>query len=207
MDQAQQMALLLNVFNQLFAANPQPIVTNAGTYYRQVFKTSGCRYFDFNIALAGGKKLALRMVEQNRNKEVTPGQLTYYAALARQGHMIAWLIDRNVPKGQNAYLGSVQDDGQWSPARQTAVQPTKPGQKAGYAITTPPVIRETIPAGNMTAVASQTVVREMDPQPEELDVDALVDVNDDIPEYILQNYPDPAEAMDDFDEWQQRVNQ
>jgi len=187
MDQAQQMALLLNAFNQLFAANPQPIVTNAGTSYRQVFKTSGCKYIDFNIALDGGKKLALRLVEQNQNKEYSPGQLTKYAALARQGHRIAWLMDRNVPRGQNAYLGSIQD-GQWVKGEQRA-------------------FTKTAPAANTTAVASQTVVREVNPQPEDLDVDALTDVNDDIPEYILQNYPDPAEAMDDFDEWQQRTNQ
>jgi len=202
----QQMNVLLMASGLLFDERQDgALYTNTNTpYYRQVFKKSGCRYIDFDIAMPGGKKLALRLVEQNVNKEVVPGQLTHYAALARAGHRIAWLIDRNVKT--DAYLGSIQD-GVWSAAKKTAIQPTKPGQRTMYAVTTPVVIQGTNSAANMTAVASQTVVREVNPQPEDLDVDALTDVNDDIPEYILQNYPDPAEAMDDFDEWQQRTNQ
>lgn len=187
MDQAQQLNVLLMAADVLFSSENKVLSTNAGMFYRQVFKQSGLRYVDFAIALDGGKKLNLRLVEQNQNKEVTPGQLTYYAALAREGHRIAWLLDKNVPKGQNAYLGSVQD-GQWVKSGEKGVQPTKSAPK-------------------VTALASQTDTREVNPQPEEIDVDALADVNDDIPEFILQNYPDPEEAMDDYDDFQARIGQ
>lgn len=183
----QQMNVLLMAFAQLFSPNPAVLFTGAGEFARQVFQKSGLRYIDFDIPLAGGKKLCLRLVEQNQNKEVVPGQLTYYAALARQGHQIAWLLDRNVPKGQNAYLGSVQD-GQWVKSNPKGVQPTQP-------------------APQRTAVASQTVMQEVNPMPEELDVDALVDVNDDIPEFVLTNYPDPEETMHDYDDYVSRINQ
>jgi len=183
----QQMNVLLMAFAQLFSPVPGTLFTGAGNYTRQVFSKSGLRYFDFDVPLDNGKKLCLRLVEQNPAKEVVPGQLTYYAALAKQGHQIAWLLDRNVPKGQNAYLGSVQD-GQWVKSNPKGVQPTQP-------------------APQRTAVASQTVTREVTPMPEELDVDALVDVNDDIPEFVMANYPDPEETMHDYDDFQQRINQ
>lgn len=171
----EQMALILATFQQLFAATPQPVRTDVGLFYRQAFKNSALRYFDFEVGAGGGKKLKLRMVEQNPNKEYSPGQLSKYAALAKQGHKIAWLIDRT----SNNYLGSVQD-GAWEPSQPRAYN------KA--ALTT------------KTAPSSQTVVREV-VQPADLELDSLPDVEDDIPEFILSNYPDPEEAMDDFNDF------
>lgn len=169
----EQMILLITAAQQLFAAAPQPLRTDVGLFYRQVFKNSKLRYFDFEIGAGAGKKIKLRLVEQNPNKEYSPGQLSKYAALARQGHLIAWLIDRT----NNTYLGSMQN-GAWEPSQPRAY--TKP------ATTT------------TTAPASQTVVREVDPTTN-LELDSLPDVEDDIPEFVLSNYPDPEEAMDDFD--------
>ncbi|RPI56343.1 MAG: hypothetical protein EHM49_00535 [Deltaproteobacteria bacterium] len=183
----QQVNVILMVNHVLFATTNGVFSNHAGSFSRQVFPKSGLHYVDFDVPLGNGKKLCLRLVEQNPNKEVVPGQLTYYAALARQGHQIAWLLDRNVPKGGNAYLGSIQN-GQWVKSNPKGVQPTQP-------------------APQRTAIASQTVMQEVNPMPEELDVDALFDVNDDIPEFVLTNYPDPEEAMDDYDDYISRVNQ
>lgn len=53
--------------------------------------------------------LNLRFIEQNPNKLDNNGNLKTFANLARQGHKIVWVINKDIPNG---FLGRVQDD-QW----------------------------------------------------------------------------------------------
>lgn len=139
-----QMTLLKNMYNHLFGGEP-PVTTKEVAFSRALFK-SGIAYVDFSITGADGKKLNLRLVEQNQNKEVAPGQLTYYAALARSGVKVAWLIDRNVPRGQPAYLGSMVD-GVWKPKEDQGPQKisAQAAKTAGRGATLPVVANDDIP--------------------------------------------------------------
>lgn len=80
----------------------------------------------FDVSLNTGKALNgvvmplnLRFIEQNPNKVDNNGNLKTFANLARQGHKIIWVINKDIPNG---FLGRVQD-GQWIKSRDRAVYP------------------------------------------------------------------------------------
>jgi len=74
------------------------------------------RGFDFDVRTPAGT-VQLRMIEQNPNKTDNAGNIKPHALLARQGHCIVWVIDRN-----GSFLGRIQD-GKWIASEQRAVQP------------------------------------------------------------------------------------
>jgi len=65
--------------------------------------------------------LNLRFLEQNPNKVDANGNLKMYANLARQGHQIMWVIDKDK---ENGFLGRIQD-GQWYKSEQFATRPAQ----------------------------------------------------------------------------------
>lgn len=77
------------------------------------------RGFDFDANINGVVR-KMRILEQNPNKLDSAGNLKHFANLARQGHRICWLIDREGP-----FLGRVHN-GEWifsQPRATTAAQP------------------------------------------------------------------------------------
>ena len=68
--------------------------------------------------------LNLRFIEQNPNKVDNNGNLKTFANLARQGHKIMWVINKDIPEG---FLGRIQD-GQWEKSRQRVIQPANVAQ-------------------------------------------------------------------------------
>ena len=79
------------------------------------FKES-LRGFDVDINI-GDRTVQIRCVEQNPNKMDAKGNLKWTANLARQGHQIMWVIDRN-----GGFLGRIQDE-KWVPGFEPATQP------------------------------------------------------------------------------------
>lgn len=63
--------------------------------------------------------LNLRFIEQNPNKLDHNGNLKTFANLARQGHKIMWVINKDV---ENGFLGRVQND-QWIKSQKRPVYP------------------------------------------------------------------------------------
>lgn len=82
----------------------------------------------FDVSLDIGKvnpdgtiqPLNLRFLEQNPDKLDTAGNLKQTAVLARQGHQLMWVIQRDV---QNGFLGKVMD-GKWEASAPRAVYPS-----------------------------------------------------------------------------------
>ena len=71
--------------------------------------------------------LNLRFIEQNPNKLDNFGNLKTFANLARQGHKIMWVINKDVPNG---FLGRVQND-QWFKSNQRPVNTVSTTQTVG----------------------------------------------------------------------------
>jgi len=63
--------------------------------------------------------LNLRFIEQNPNKLDHNGNLKTFANLARQGHKIVWVINKDL---ENGFLGRVQND-QWIKSTKRPVYP------------------------------------------------------------------------------------
>ena len=74
----------------------------------------------------------LRFIEQNPNKVDANGNLKTYANLARQGHQIMWVIDKDK---QNGFLGRVQD-GQWYKSQHFATRPAQAQTSASVSANT-----------------------------------------------------------------------
>jgi len=74
---------------------------------------------DLNL---GDRIIQLRLMEQNPNKVDHNGNLKTFANLARQGHQIMWVIDRN-----GSFLGRIQD-GEWHASQDRATSPAQPNQ-------------------------------------------------------------------------------
>lgn len=72
--------------------------------------------------------LNLRFIEQNPNKLDHNGNLKTFANLARQGHKIMWVINKDIANG---FLGRVQD-GQWEKSRQRPINPVNTVQTQGF---------------------------------------------------------------------------
>jgi hypothetical protein len=89
----------------------------------------------FEVSLSVGKVYAdgliaplnLRFIEQNPNKLDNNGNLKMFANLARQGHKIVWVINKDI---NNGFLGRVQD-GQWEKSRPRVIQPAGTTQTQG----------------------------------------------------------------------------
>jgi len=71
--------------------------------------------------------LNLRFIEQNPNKLDNNGNLKTFANLARQGHKIMWVINKDVPNG---FLGRVQNDA-WFKSNQRPVTTVGTTQTTG----------------------------------------------------------------------------
>ena len=82
----------------------------------------------FDVSLDIGKvnpdgtiqPLNLRFLEQNPDKLDNAGNLKQTSVLARQGHQLMWIIQRDV---QNGFLGKVMD-GKWEASAPRAVYPS-----------------------------------------------------------------------------------
>lgn len=95
------------------------------------FKNSATGFLNlrgFDVSLNIGKinpdgtiqPLNLRFLEQNPDKLDNAGNLKPTAILARQGHQLMWIIQRDV---QNGFLGKVMD-GKWEASTPRAVYPS-----------------------------------------------------------------------------------
>lgn len=133
------------------------------------FKES-LRGFDVDIN-TGIKTIQIRCVEQNPNKMDAKGNLKWTANLARQGHKIMWVIDRN-----GGFLGRMQDD-EWIPGFEPATQPTNYQQQAQQ---------------NVQSPAAQTESLELEELPE------LPNAAD-IPEYILNSISEMEEEPPEWE--------
>lgn len=92
------------------------------------------RGFDTTL-LIDGKRIGLRMLEQNPYKRNTMGNFKEFAAAAQNGAKIAWVIvgDWDTTRVGNwlindRYTGSFQD-GEWVKSKSQPVQNLKPAQK------------------------------------------------------------------------------
>jgi len=139
MTNQEKMALLMQLYNAIFQSKAQGtditqvIVSHpslltwdgkpSGRQNGKWFKDSATgqlslRGFDATINL-GNKNILIRIIEQNPNKTDMAGNLKHFANLARQGHRIAWVIDR---RQENGFLGSIRD-GQWHANQPRATYP------------------------------------------------------------------------------------
>lgn len=125
MTNEEKMGLLKQIHSTLFASKHEgtditkvlvmnPYIANTQVF-GQWFKES-LRGFDVDIH-TGTKEIQIRCVEQNPNKMDDKGNLKWTANLARQGHKIMWVIDRN-----GGFLGRMQDE-EWIPGFEPATQP------------------------------------------------------------------------------------
>lgn len=129
MTNAEKMAVLQTVFALIFNSKATgsditqvKVVTNTGTWPGRWFKNAqtgqqSLRGFDFTCNL-GDRIISLRCLEQNPDKTDNYGNLKKYANLARQGHQIMWIIDRN-----GSFIGRIQD-GTWYASFTPATSPT-----------------------------------------------------------------------------------
>jgi len=130
MTNAERMAILQKAFKLMFLSKEigmditqVTMQTNTGAWPGRWFKDSSTgqqtlRGFDFTCNL-GDRGISLRCLEQNPNKTDKFGNLKKHAILARQGHKIMWVIDRN-----GSYLGGIID-GVWQPSFKPATTATK----------------------------------------------------------------------------------
>jgi hypothetical protein len=193
MNNQERMATLQRVFKTIFQSKKAGMditkvnmQTNTGLWPGRWFKDSTTgqqtlRGFDFTCNL-GDRTISLRCLEQNPNKTDKFGNLKKHAALARQGHQIMWVIDRN-----SSYLGGIID-GVWQPSFQPATTPVK------YQRATPQPDPQIPPASQTT---DMNHVQEFTEGYEEgyaeeclmpQDFDDLPDIPDhiDIPDYVLE---------------------
>jgi hypothetical protein len=124
MTNEQRMNLLRTVFNAIFQSKASNtditqmrIQTNTGIFAGRWFVNGLLRGFDFTCNL-GNRIISIRCLEQNPNKTDNFGNLKKFAALARQGHQIMWVIDRNT----DSWLGRMHNS-EWHPSFQPATQP------------------------------------------------------------------------------------
>jgi hypothetical protein len=176
MTNEEKMAVLKLIFNTLFQSKQQGtditqvmMTTNVGNFNGRWFSDNTLRGFDVSINL-GTRIIDIRCVEQNPNKTDNKGNLKWTANLARQGHKIMWVIDRN-----GGFLGRMQDE-EWVPGFEPATQPAvqQPVQQ------------------NVQNAAAQTESLELEELPE------LPNAAD-IPDYVLQSVAEMEEEPPDWD--------
>ena len=124
MTNAERMAVLMGVFNTVFQSKQlntditkEIVPTNTGRWPGRLFNKGTLRGFDFTINL-GDRTINLRCLEQNPNKIDDFGNLKKYAILARQGHLIMWVIDTK----NDQFLGRIHN-GVWHASFVPATQP------------------------------------------------------------------------------------
>ena len=125
MTNEQKMGVLKLIFSTIFLSKAQNtditqviVTTNMGNFPGRWFKEGLIRGFDLAIN-TGDKIVSIRCVEQNPNKMDKFNNLGKYANLARQGHQIMWVIDKNT---ENGFLGRIQDN-EWVPSFVPATTP------------------------------------------------------------------------------------
>lgn len=180
MTNQERMGLLKTVFGLIFQsklANTDittvKVQTNTGVWAGRWFKDSSTgqqtlRGFDFTCNL-GDRIISLRCLEQNPNKMDNFGNLKKFALLAREGHQIMWVIDRN-----GSFLGHLFD-GDWKPSWQPA--------------TTPAVRQQPAQQNTYNSPASQTEIPdEVQGNAEYVIPEDLPDIPDnvEVPDYILE---------------------
>jgi len=177
MTNEEKMAVLKLIFNTLFQSKQlgtditQVIIpTNMGDFKGRWFSNNTLRGFDVSINL-GARVIDIRCVEQNPDKKDTKGNLKWTANLARQGHQIMWVIDRN-----GGFLGRVQNN-DWIPGFEPATQPATYQQPAQQEAQNP---------------VAQTESLELEELPE-------IPNAADIPEYILNSVAEMEEEPPDWD--------
>ena len=124
MTNEQRMNLLRTIFRAIFQSKAMnsditqvKIQTNTGQWAGRWFVNGLLRGFDFSCNL-GDRVIVLRCLEQNPNKTDNFGNLKKFANLARQGHQIMWVINRN----DNTWLGRMHN-GEWHASFQPATAP------------------------------------------------------------------------------------
>jgi len=148
----------VRVSHQLFTS-PNKIING------RWFVSRTLRGFDFDV-MENGVHQSLRILEQNPNKEVTPGVLTSYAIAARSGKQLAWVMGRS-----SGYIGHI-DNGVWIPQNDQGVTKVSPGPMPGT------FKREFIPKENVPI--SHTLPVSSD------DIESLADVPEVLPNEIEQ---------------------
>ena len=155
MDNAQRMALVMNVYNLMFntphtqwrnTPMPQQFAQFITRWVPQIWANGAVRAVEIGIT-SNGRLLPLKFLEQNPNKLDHQGRLKETALRAQNGERIMWIIDA---RQQNGFLGSVQN-GQWQPSKSRAYQPVQQNYQAAGATGSPQSINNVadIP-GNMS---------------------------------------------------------
>ena len=123
MTNQEKMDILMGIYNVLFQSKQANtditkvgVITNMGKFPGRWFVGQSLRGFDVDIN-TGDKIVEIRCIEQNPNKTDNLGNLKKHANLARQGHKIMWIINR-----QGGWLGCLQD-GIWVPSFDPATKP------------------------------------------------------------------------------------
>lgn len=123
MTNKEKMDILLGIYNVLFQSKQSNtditkvgVITNMGKFPGRWFVGQSLRGFDVDIN-TGDKIVEIRCIEQNPNKTDNLGNLKKHANLARQGHKIMWVINR-----QGGWLGCLQDS-IWIPSFDPATKP------------------------------------------------------------------------------------
>lgn len=178
MTNEEKMAILRTIFDTLFQSKAlntdvtQAIIpTNMGNFPGRGFSNNTLRGFDVSINL-GTRCIDIRCVEQNPDKTDANGNLKWTANLARQGHKIMWVIDRN-----GGFLGRMQD-GDWVPGFEPATQPViqQPAQ-------------QNVPSAGPAAQTDSLELEELPELPNAAD----------IPEYVLQSVAEMEEEPPDWE--------
>jgi hypothetical protein len=94
--------------------------TATGRSFKNQWGNRPLRGYDIDL-LVDGKVVRLRFIEQNPDKKDGMGNFSTYAQLARQGHRIVWVINRDTDE----WPGRVQD-GKWIPSQARAYSTSKP---------------------------------------------------------------------------------
>jgi hypothetical protein len=142
MTNEERMNILRLVFSTIFQSKAMNsditqtlLTTNTGQWPGRWFVNNTLRGFDFTLNI-GDRVISLRCLEQNPNKTDNYGNLKKYANLARQGHQIMWVIDRNT----NNFLGRMHNN-EWHASFDPATQPAnyqQPTQQQVYKMATAP---------------------------------------------------------------------
>jgi len=144
MNNQQKMELITMAFQAIFASRPENLLNDLNTLavsiagrFPNILNMRGRLFKDsttgmqtipgFEVSIDVGdinpngtmKPKNLRLIAQNPNKIDGFGNLKENAILARQGHKIMWIIDKDIPNG---FLGKVMD-GVWQASAPRATYP------------------------------------------------------------------------------------
>jgi len=202
MTNQQKMNVLRMIFSAIFQSKASNsditqtiMTTNMGKFPGRWFVSQTLRGFDVDIN-TGDKLVEIRCIEQNPNKTDNLGNLKAHANLARQGHQIMWVINRN-----GSWLGHMIDN-TWVPAFETATKPAEynyntPEHEAQVDAAYEHIEKNIndpnfhgIPGTSGTPMAGLPIEHAMPQNLPEMPHDA------DIPEYVLQSVSEMEEPPD-----------